>query len=266
LTDIETSLVFIGMGLSGLKTCSIETLEILNKTDNIFIEKYTNFISGQVPSAFKEIESKFTHLSRSDLEENDEEFLESITGKTVALLVPGDPFIATTHNSLRLLATKKGINCKIVHNTSIISAASSISGLLSYRFGRTVTCPFPWNKSEFPYEIVRSNKKINAHTLVLLDINERKNQFLCVDKAIDYFLDLEAKKLESVFLDSTLVVGLARIGYEDNYIAAGSSKSMKKLPWHEYGPPQTLIICADDLHFAETEALETLWNVEISSE
>ncbi len=265
MKNVKTSLIFVGMGLSGFKTCSIETLEILDKTDLIFIEKYTNFIPEELPSIFKGIGSKLTYLHRSDLEENDEAFLNSLIGKNVALLVPGDPFIATTHNSLRLLAKKKGINCRIIHNTSIISAAVSASGLSSYRFGRTVTCPFPWNKSIFPYEILKNNQKINAHTLVLLDIEERKNQFLYVNEAIDCFSDLEAEKMESVFLDTTLVIGLARIGYEDNFIAAGSSKNLKKLPWHEYGPPQSLIVCANDLHFTETEVLKTLWNFEISN-
>jgi diphthine synthase len=261
--NVKTRLFFIGMGLSGFKTCSLETLELLSKVDQIFIEKYTNFIPEEIPSIFNDFRSKFTYLQRSDLEENDEEFINSIIGKTVVLLIPGDPFIATTHHSLRLLAMKKGIHCKIIHNTSIISAAVSASGLSSYRFGRTVTCPFPWNKSDFPYDVVKSNQKINAHTLVLLDIEERKNQFLRVDEAIDYFFELEAKKMEFVFLDTTLVIGMARIGYEDNFIAAGSSKNLRDLPWHEYGPPQSLIICANDLHFAETEALETLWKVEI---
>ena len=67
-------------------------------------------------------------------------------GKTV-FLVPGDPFIATTHVTLRIDAEKQGIHTRIVHGTSIMSAIVSLSGLHNYKFGKTVTVPFPENLS-----------------------------------------------------------------------------------------------------------------------
>ena len=36
------------MGLSGLKTCSFETLDLLKEADIIFIEKYTNFVLDEI--------------------------------------------------------------------------------------------------------------------------------------------------------------------------------------------------------------------------
>jgi diphthine synthase len=264
--NAETKLYFIGMGISGLKSCSLETLDILKRIDEVFIETYTNFIPEEIPQALNHIKSKFTLLKRNDLEDNDQIFLNGIIGKSVAILIPGDPFVATTHNSLRLAAIQRGFKCRIIHNSSIITAAASVSGLSSYRFGRTVTCPFPQNASEYPYEIVKLNKKIDAHTLVLLDIELSLKEFLSVNEAISILLELEEKKKENVFLKTSLVIGLAQIGTEEEFVSAGSAKEVMTLNWREIGPPQVMIICSDSMHFTEEENLKYLWNVEISNQ
>jgi diphthine synthase len=255
---VKSKLFFIGMGLSGLKSCSLETLDLLKEADLIFIEKYTNFVLDEIPELFKQVEHKFMIVTREDLEDRDQEFLEKIENKFSALLVPGDPFIATTHNSLRLAAIEKGFNCRIIHNTSIISAAASASGLSSYRFGRTVTCPFPDNASEFPYEIIRRNKQIEAHTLVLLDINLPTRDFLSVNDAIEILLELEKKKQEKL-ISHSLVIGLAQIGYEGEVIIVGSLEEVKTISWSDLDPPQALIVCADSLQEYEEETLQVLW-------
>lgn len=257
----KTKLFFIGMGLSGLTSCSLEALDILVKVDEIFIEKYTNFILGEIPPLLEQISEKFRLVKRADLEENDLMFLENISGKSVALLVPGDPFIATTHNSLRLAAIQRGFQCQIIHNTSIISAAASASGLSSYRFGRTVTCPFPQNASQFPYEIIKRNKQIEGHTLVLLDIELTTGKFLTINEAISFLLELEQKKKKDIFTKSSIIVGLAQIGQKNEVICAGTVKTVRELAWGDIGPPQALIVCSDLLHFSEKEALNILWNV-----
>jgi len=246
------------MGLSGFRSCSIETLDLLKEAEIIFIEKYTNFVLEEIPELFEHVKHKFNVVTREDLEDKDQEFLEKIVNKFSVLLVPGDPFIATTHNSLRLAAKEKGFNCRIIHNTSIFSAAASASGLSSYRFGRTVTCPFPDNASEFPYEIIKCNKQIEAHTLVLLDIDLPTREFLSINDAIEILLDLEKKKQEKM-ISNSLLVGLAQIGYDKEVITFGSLEEVKTISWRDLGPPQALIVCADSLQKYEEEALQVLW-------
>ncbi|MHA2138647.1 MAG: diphthine synthase [Candidatus Hodarchaeales archaeon] len=259
----RTRIYFVGMGLTGFNSLSLQALEILRLVEIIFVEKYTNFISQDTPEFWDEINQKLKPISRKDLEEDDQLFLEKIEGKTVALLIPGDPFIATTHNSFRVAATKKGYECRLIHNSSIVSVAISISGLSSYSFGRTVTCPFRGNKSEFPYRIIQQNKSINAHTLVLLDISSVDNRFLSVDEAISILFDLEKELKENVLSDESIVIGLAKIGYSEEIICAGSiDKVSKSFNWREIGPPQALIVCANTFHFAEKEALSVLWGTD----
>ena len=255
----ESTLYFIGMGLRGFYTCSLECLDVIQKADTIYVEKYTNFVLEELPPLMQKISSKFKFISREELEEKDLIFLEKNRNKTIALLIPGDPFIATTHISLRIAAKKKGFNCHVIHNTSIVSAAASASGLSVYKFGKTVTLPFSENYSDTPYEIIKANKLINAHTLVLLDIDLFSNRFLAVDEAIDQLLELEHVKREKVFINDSKVVGIAQLGYNYEFIHAGTALNLRKVHWREIGPPQSLIICAENLHFTEEEALKELW-------
>ena len=104
-------------------------------------------------------------------------------------LVPGDPFIATTHVTLRIDAEKQGIKTRIIHGISIMSAIISLSGLHNYKFGKTVTVPFPENFSETPYNVIAQNKKLGLHTLCLLDLKANENQFLSINQALKMLLE-----------------------------------------------------------------------------
>ncbi|MHA1213851.1 MAG: diphthine synthase [Candidatus Hodarchaeales archaeon] len=263
MPDRTSRIFFVGMGLKGVESCSIESIKIFNEVDKIFIENFTNFIVESTTDIYKDFEDKIQYVTRQDIEENVDQFLKEIEGLSTAILVPGDPFIATTHISLRLLAKKRGFKTKVVHNTSILSAAASASGLSAYRFGRTATLPFPENKSIYPYKIIKSNKSIDAHTLVLLDLDQPSGRFLSIKQAIDQLLELEELEKEKILSPESLVVGLAQLGRKNEFIFAGTATEVRNLNWIEKEPPQALIICADNLHFAEEEALEGLWGVKI---
>ncbi len=60
----------------------------------------------------------------------------------VGVLIGGDCLSATTHVSLLLEATEQGVETRIIHGSSIFSAVAE-TGLSLYKFGRTVTMPFP---------------------------------------------------------------------------------------------------------------------------
>lgn len=104
-----------------------------------------------------------------------------------AFLVVGDAFCATTHSDLFLRAVKLGINVKVIHNASIVSAVGC-TGLQVYRFGETVSIPLwteKWQPDSF-YQKILNNRKANLHTLVLVDIKvkERTEENILKDKKI----------------------------------------------------------------------------------
>jgi diphthine synthase len=135
------------------------------------------------------------------------------------LLVPGDPLIATTHVALRMDAQKHGIRTRIVHGSSVLSAVIGLSGLHNYKFGKSVTIPFP-NETppQTPYEVLTQNKKLGLHTLCLLDIKAEKKRYLSVHEALSSLLEIEKKRKKETVTPETLVVGISMAGSSNSLL------------------------------------------------
>ncbi|MDH7564489.1 MAG: diphthine synthase, partial [Candidatus Bathyarchaeota archaeon] len=149
-------IVFVGLGLHDEAGMSLRGLEEARTADKVFIELYTSLMPDL---SIKRLEAAcgkpIIEATRKELEdENGRVVLDAAkTGKTV-ILVPGDPLIATTHVALRIDAAKQGIKTRIVHGASIVSAAIGLSGLHNYKFGKSVTIPFPETHSTTPYDVI----------------------------------------------------------------------------------------------------------------
>ena len=156
------------------------------------------------------------------LENDSKQFLINQKDTRSALLISGDPFIATTHYMLFLEAISLKLNVEIYNNLSIISLAPSLSGLSAYKFGKTVTLPFQKRiESDTPYLIIQANTSIKAHTLVLLDIDVVNNDFVSVSEAINRLIQLESKYNNKVITDDTIIIGLSNLGNPNTRIHAG---------------------------------------------
>ena len=247
-------LVFIGLGLNDEKGISINGLEETKTADYVFMELYTSLMPDFNLQRFEALCSKKVQVvSRRELEEeNGTIILEAARkGKTV-FLVPGDPFIATTHVTLRIDAEKHGIKTRIIHGASIISAIISLSGLHNYKFGKTVTVPFPENFSETPYNVIAQNKKLGLHTLCLLDLKANEKHFLTINQAIAMLLEVEQKNKKRVITPNTAAVGIARAGSNNPTLKADF---LKNLANYDFGEPPYSLIFPGDMHFMETESL-----------
>jgi diphthine synthase len=247
-------LVFVGLGLHDEKGISLQGLEETRTADSAFMELYTSILPYFSTKRFEELVNKQVHIvSRRDLEEENGALIlnASEKGKTV-FLIPGDPFTATTHVALRIEAEKRGIKTRIVHGASVMSAVIGLSGLHNYKFGKTVTIPFPENSSETPYSVIAQNKKLGLHTLCLLDIKAEEKRFLSINEAVKLLLEIEQKRRESIVTPDTVAVGVARAGSTTPTLKAGS---VKELVDHDFGEPPQSLIFPGDLHFMEAEAL-----------
>ncbi len=249
-------LVFVGLGLQDEKGISIQGLEETKSAHLVFIELYTSLLPCFSTKRFEAMVNKKIHIvSRRDLEEeNGAAILKAAEkGKTV-FLVPGDPFIATTHMTLRIEAEKIGIKTRIVHGASVLSATIGLSGLHNYKFGKTVTVPFPENFSETPYDVIAQNKKRGLHTLCLLDLKVDEKRFLTINEALKLLLEIEQKRKECIITPNTLVVGVARAGSTTPTLKADFAKELLK---YDFGEPPKSLIFPGTLHFMEAEALVT---------
>jgi len=258
-------LVFIGLGL-GNDGLSLKGLRLAQEADAVYAELYTNIMPGfDIKQLEQKLDKSIKVLSREIVEGNPAEILDSAKTKNVAILIPGDPMIATTHVDLRLRAAKAGIATNIVHAASINSAAAGLSGLQSYKFGPSATIPFPDNQSTRPYEILAENLGRGLHTMLLLDLKD-DGRAMFASQAIEIMFGLEESQRKGAFTSSTLLVVVARAGSEDAVVKADQAD---RLRGQDFGQPPHMLIVPGKLHFMEAEALKffagapeaaVLWN------
>lgn len=253
-------LTFIGLGLYDEKDITVKGLEAVRNADVVFVEFYTSHLFG---TSIEQMErfygKKLIVLKREDVEQ-DPIWLLRARNEKVVFLSGGDAMVATTHIDLRLRAKDQGIDCSIIHAPSISSAASGLSGLQNYRFGKSTTIPFPYIRnektiiSEAPYDTIRMNRKNDLHTLVFLDIDREKG-FMDIKKAASLLLDMEERRGEGYLINS-LAVGIARAGSGSPRV---HSDYLEKLKEYDFGGPLHILIIPASLHFIEAEALVKLW-------
>ncbi|MFA6907741.1 MAG: diphthine synthase, partial [Candidatus Micrarchaeia archaeon] len=168
-------LLLVGTGISGERGISLAGLEALRACDKIYAERYTNLVpEGTLARLGALCGKKIALLSREQVE-GEKELLEAAKSESVALVVAGDPMIATTHVSLLLSAKRRGVQTEVIHASSVLSAAIGESGLQAYKFGKMVTLAY-WRDNYRPmsaYDVISDNLARGLHTLLLLDIDEK---------------------------------------------------------------------------------------------
>lgn len=245
-------LYLIGLGLSDEKDITLKGLEAVKKCDKLYLESYTSKLTCDI-SALEKLYGKKLILADRTMVEQANAILADAKKANVALLIIGDPLCATTHWDILQRAKEKGIKTEVIHNASIISAVGA-TGLQVYKFGKTTSIPFPSEKYEVetPYNIIKENKSIGAHTLVLLDLDPKNNKFMSVNEAIEILRKIERKRNEKVFLPKDWCIGIARLGAKDQKIVAGTITQVSDA---DFGPAPHALIVPGSLHFVEEEAL-----------
>lgn len=247
-------LYFISLGLNDENDISIKGLKIARECEILFAEFYTTKLETTKEKLESLIGKEIKVLSRKDLEENFQNILNLAKDKKVGLLVGGDAFVATTHSALKLEAMKQGIETKIIHSSSIISAIGE-TGLHIYKFGPCVTIPFPEKtKGKLPesiYEIIKMNKARGLHTLCLLDIEDER--LMKINEGIKILLEIEEKRKENVFSLEDEILVFAKAGSENPLISFGKVKDILEKNFEEV---PAVIILPGLLHFTEKEFLE----------
>ncbi len=249
------ALFLIGIGLGDADDITLKGLEMLKQADKVYLESYTSVLNCPVAEIEKLIGKTIEPANREVVEKKAEAtILQAAKEGNCALLVIGDPLVATTHVDILQRAKKEGIPVKIVHNASILSAIGA-TGLQAYKFGKTTSIPFAQKDylPETPYLTIEENQKIGAHTLLLLDLKPEENRFMTINDAIDYLLKLELRLNRKVFTSDTLCVGCARIGAKDQLIKAGAAKDLQNI---DFGKPVHCLVVPGRLHFMEEEFLQ----------
>ncbi|OGJ12946.1 diphthine synthase [Candidatus Pacearchaeota archaeon RBG_19FT_COMBO_34_9] len=227
-------LYLIGLGLNE-KAISLEGTEAIKRCKRIYLENYTvNF-----PYSVKELEK----VIGKQMINADREFAESdalvqeAKKEDIALLVYGSPLTATTHITLIQEAKKQKVKYEIIYNASVFDAVAE-TGLQLYKFGKITSIP-NFEADSFS-EVIKENKKINTHSLILVDIG------LKFEDAI--------KRIEKIAKEKIVVC--SKLGTKEKKIFYGSLDELKN---KEIEAPFCFII-PSKLHFMESEVLENFKN------
>ena len=235
-------LYLIGLGLNDEKDLTLKAIEIAKKCD-CYCELYTSVWQGSLENLKDLIGKDIKLLKRKDLEEEQEIFLEKAKQNDIALFVPGDPLVATTHIDLAYQAKISKIPVKIIHNASIFSAVGE-TGLQIYKFGKTATIPMN-GKLENVKTTLKNNKKLGLHTLLLLDIDRENSINMSLAEAIKLLL-----KVKLVKDYDNLVVFSKAGGDSEIYYNIAKELLVKKVDL-----PAVLVV-PGKLHFREKDFLE----------
>lgn len=242
------TLSLISIGLADERDLSIRALEKARSCDTLYAELYTMKLATTLATLNMLTEKPVTLLRRGDLEERSAKIVEEAKTRKIGILVGGDCLSATTHISLILEAAKSGVDTDVVHGSSIFSAIAE-TGLSIYKFGRTVTMPFPdKGPADAVIRGIEGNLSEGLHTLVLLDLDNEKNKYMTASQAIRSLIDAGINK-------DTLVVGVARLGQPDAMIKAGKAVDIASL---DFGEAPHCLVFPGPLHFLEEDALKIL--------
>ena len=241
-------LSLIGLGLWDEKDITLRGLEIAKESDVVYLEKYTSKLIGSTKEKLEKlIGKKIQYANRDYLESG--EILATAAKNKVALLVAGDPMVATTHSQLILDAKEKGIKTQVIHNASIYSGVAE-TGLQIYKFGRSATITF-WEGDYKPsswFDIYKENKEKGLHTLFFLDLNLEQGKLMSAQDGLNKLLEVGLKK-------DTLCVVVSQLGNPKRIITAGTVQDLLQ---KNLGIPLQVIIIPGKLHDAEKEYLEKL--------
>ncbi|MCP8318432.1 MAG: diphthine synthase [Candidatus Methylarchaceae archaeon HK01B] len=253
-------LSFIGLGLYGMNGISVMGLDLAKKADVVYLDVYTSPIpEGDISSLQGLIDKKIIAVGR-DFIEDGYDIINQAKEKEVALMIPGDPMVATTHMDLRLRAEKAGIKTYIVHASSILSALPGETGLHIYSFGKPVTLMRSgWAPISTVYEVVYENLTKGLHTAVLLEYDHSTDFFLKPGDALQSLLEMEEDFEQGIFHHETFVLVASRVGSHFQSLSGGK---LVNLIHQDYGDPPHILLVPGKLHFTEVDALKTLLKID----
>ena len=223
-------LYLIGAGI-GESDISMGSIEACRSASKVYYEKYTSLIGeSKVRLISDMIGKELVELQRSVLEEESSKIIKEAKDADIAVILSGDPMIATTHKILFISAKKEGVNVKIWHSSSILTAAMGESGLDFYRFGKVATIS-RWTDSYRPvsfYESIVANQSNNLHTLLLLDYMPESGSSMQLAEALRILVEAENHYGKGIIHPGTKMFVMVNLGAEKQQKLYASISELEK--------------------------------------
>lgn len=237
-------LYLIGLGLS-LEGISTEGLEIAKRCKVVYLENYTIELPYSAKLVEELVGKKIKMADRAFVESL--EIVDEAQKKDVALLIYGSPLTATTHITMIEECRKSEIRCRVIYSASVFDAIGEC-GLQIYKFGKIASMP-KWQpdkkfEPESFMEIVKENKTIGAHSLILMDIGLEIG---------DAARQLQIAASRHNYKNIGRIIVCSRLGTRDQHIWYDF---VEKFENKKIRAPYCIII-PGKMHFVEEEVLGT---------
>ncbi|WP_188876428.1 diphthine synthase [Halarchaeum grantii] len=255
-------LTFVGLGLYDESSVTVEGRDAIAAADRAFAEFYTSHLVGADVSDLEAYHDTDIEVrDRAGVEQHPERILDAAEAGDAVFLTAGDTMISTTHVDLRLRAHERGIETRVIHAPTAESAASSLTGLQNYRFGKATTLPFEWahGADVVPDSVIATledNRERGLHTLCYLDIKVGRGPE-GEDPDFEEYMsaDYAAGLLAEAWDPDALGVVVARAGSPDPVVRADR---LDRLADESFGAPLHMLVVPGDLHHVEADALAGL--------
>lgn len=253
---------------------NFEMFDVIKKCNTVFLEYYTSFYETNFEELSEFLGKKITIVDRDIVETKAENtIINPAKEHDIALLILGDPLIATTHTDLLLRCIKSGVKTKIYNNVSIGNYITR-TGLQFYKFGKITSIPFFNEKfmPRTPFLVLHDNFKMGAHTLFLLDLNpsndvayKGKEKYLKASDALKFLLEIpqimlendEIEEKDAMIIDEeTPALICSRLGFEDEEILYDNISGLIEIDKHRHFKEPLCIIIPGDMHEMEQKFLE----------
>jgi len=255
-------LTFVGLGLYDEDSVTVRGRDAIRSADRVFGEFYTSKLVG---ATIDDLEAAYGNpfevRDREGVEQDPSPILDAAEDGAVVFVTAGDTMISTTHTDLRLRAQDRGIETRVIHAPTAESAASSLTGLQNYRFGKATTLPFEWAHGadgvpQSVIDTIEANQERGLHTLVYLDIKVGRGPRGPDPEHEEYMTASHAAHLLADHWDpDALGVVVARAGAPDARVRADS---LAALATEDFGDPLHLLVVPGELHHVEADALRGL--------
>ena len=245
-------LSFVGLGLYDERSVTVRGAEVIASADRVFAEFYTSRLAGTDLETLEATHGTTIEVrEREGVEQEPGPILDAAADGQAVFLTAGDPMISTTHVDLRLRAVERGIETQVVHGTTAQTAASSLTGLQNYRFGKATTLPFERSHggTGVPDSVLATlagNRDRDLHTLVYLDIDREGGAYMTAAEG--------AALLDAAGIDGLGVV-VAQAGSDEPTVAADRLAALAE---DDFGPPLHLLVLPGSLHPLEADAVREL--------
>jgi diphthine synthase len=244
-----------------------ELVEALDVADIVYVDLYTMPSALWVLEALGRWAGKVKIAGRELLEEQSRLIVEDARAGNVVVLSAGDPLVATTHQTLLAEAARLGVEFRYIPGISGVCAAKSYSGLSYYRFGKIATIPGSWRGLK-PYSVVAviySNLCVDAHPLLLLDVDDRGAQLKPRDALLELLVVEEELSKTLGFkrvLGETPILVVERAGAPDARVQVYDSATHLLGSREDARIPSSLVIPAP-LNMTEMWVLESRLKVKL---